>query len=109
MHWDVAPSCAYHGLLFGESSFHILRSCAVFHLNEFAEEEKFENFIQIQSFFQYQMIFECVGTIKSLSTLFTAVASLATMNQTMLVVNRAGEESLAADCAQEWSEKQTNE
>lgn len=102
-------SCACHDLLSGESSFHILHSCAVFRLNEFSEEEKFEKlfptFKLFSISFQYQMIFERIGTIKSLATLFTAIASLATMNQTMLVVYRAGEESLAADCAQEWSEK----
>jgi hypothetical protein len=45
------------------------------------------------------VILQSIRTIKSLSTLLTAITTLATMNQTMLIVNGAGEEALATNRA----------
>lgn len=46
------------------------------------------------------MIFQCIGTIETLSALLTAIATFTTMNQAMLIEHRAGEEALIADGAQ---------
>jgi hypothetical protein len=51
----------------------------------------------------YQMVLESICAVESLSALFTAVASLSTMNQAMLVEDRASEEAFAAERAQERS------
>lgn len=45
------------------------------------------------------MIFQGISSIESLAALVTSITTFATMNQTVLIVNRAGQESLVADCA----------
>lgn len=46
------------------------------------------------------MVLQCIGTIETLSTLLTAIATFTTMNQAMLIEHRAGEKTLIADGAQ---------
>lgn len=47
------------------------------------------------------MVLQCISTIETLSAFLAAIASLAPMNQTMLIEHRARKESLIADGAQE--------
>lgn len=54
--------------------------------------------VQLES---HLMVLEPVGAVESLVALFALVSTLTAMDQTMLVVNRSGEEAHAADLAPE--------
>lgn len=54
-------------------------------------------------FVTHHMIFQSIGAVKAFATFFTAVASFSAVDQTVLVINWARQETFAANCAQKWS------
>lgn len=45
------------------------------------------------------MVFQSIGAIKTLAALYTAITTLAAMDQAMLVVNRSGKKTFVANQA----------